>query len=48
VSWSEWDVFAQAIIENRIPASGGIYRFRSRGESGLLYIGKAPIDANVF
>lgn len=40
VSWCEWDAFDQAVTENRIPASGGIYRFRSRGESGLLYIGE--------
>lgn len=40
VSWCGWDVFDQAVAEDRIPASSGIYRFRSRGESGLLYIGE--------
>ena len=40
LSWSEWHAFDQAVAEDRIPASGGIYRFRSRGEPGLLYIGE--------
>lgn len=40
VSWCEWDVFDQAVANDRVPASGGIYRFRSCGESGLLYIGE--------
>jgi hypothetical protein len=40
VSWCVWDAFDLVVTDNRIPASGGIYRFRSRGESGLLYIGE--------
>jgi len=40
LSWSSWCSFAQAVAENRIPESGGIYRFRSGGEPGLLYIGE--------
>lgn len=40
VSWCGWHVFDQAVAKDRIPANGGIYRFRSRGESGLLYIGE--------
>ena len=40
LSWSGWCPFAQAIAENCIPKSGGIYRFRGREEPGLLYIGE--------
>jgi hypothetical protein len=40
VFWCGWEAFDRAVIENRIPESGGIYRFRSHGESGLLYIGE--------
>ncbi len=40
LSWSDWYAFDQAISEDRIPSSAGIYRFRGRGEPGLLYIGE--------
>jgi hypothetical protein len=40
VSWCGWEAFDRTVSEDRIPASGGIYRFRNRGEPGLLYIGE--------
>jgi predicted SnoaL-like aldol condensation-catalyzing enzyme len=40
LSWSEWCPFDHAVAENLVPESGGIYRFHSRGEQGLLYIGE--------
>jgi hypothetical protein len=40
LSWSGWYAFDLAVADDRIPASGGIYWFRSRGEPGLLYIGE--------
>jgi hypothetical protein len=39
--WSEWHDFDKAHRGNLIPASPGIYRFRSRDEPGLLYIGES-------
>lgn len=40
VPWCTWETFGRVAAENRIPASGGVYRFRSHGEAGLLYIGE--------
>ena len=40
LSWSGWRAFDQAVTEDWIPATGGVYRFRSRGEPGLLYVGE--------
>jgi hypothetical protein len=40
LSWSAWCAFDEAVHEGQIPSTGGIYRFRSRGEPGLLYIGE--------
>jgi hypothetical protein len=40
LSWSDWYAFEQAVEEHLIPKSGGIYRFQSAGEPGLLYIGE--------
>ena len=39
--WSEWHDFEEAHCGNLIPATPGIYRFRARGEPGLLYIGES-------
>ena len=41
LSWSPWQDFDEAHREKAIPATPGIYRFRARGESGLLYIGES-------
>jgi hypothetical protein len=40
MSWTAWHAFDEAVREDQIPSTGGIYRFRSRGEPGLLYIGE--------
>ncbi|HUY45904.1 MAG TPA: nuclear transport factor 2 family protein [Streptosporangiaceae bacterium] len=40
LSWSGWRAFGQAVTEDWIPSTGGVYRFRSRGEPGLLYVGE--------
>ena len=36
LSWSEWQDFDEAHRGKVIPATPGIYRFRARGEPGLL------------
>ena len=41
LSWSEWQDFDEAHRGKVIPATPGIYRFRARGEPGLLYIGES-------
>jgi hypothetical protein len=41
LAWSEWHCFDEAHHGNLIPATSGIYRFRTRGEPGLLYIGES-------
>ena len=41
LSWSQWQDFDEAHREKVIPATPGIYRFRARGEPGLLYIGES-------
>jgi len=41
LSWSEWLDFDEAHRGKLIPATPGIYRFRARGEPGLLYIGES-------
>ena len=41
LSWSEWRDFDEAHRGKLIPATPGIYRFRARGEPGLLYIGES-------
>jgi hypothetical protein len=39
--WSQWQDFDMAHRGRVIPATPGIYRFRARGEPGLLYIGES-------
>src|SRR6266542_5492247 len=39
--WSEWQDFDEAHRGHVIPATPGLYRFRARGEPGLLYIGES-------
>ena len=39
--WSPWHDFDQARDDRLIPATPGLYRFRSTGERGLLYIGES-------
>jgi hypothetical protein len=41
LSWSQWQGFDEAHRGKVIPATPGIYRFRARGEPGLLYIGES-------
>jgi hypothetical protein len=41
LSWSPWHDFDQAHQQDLIPPTSGLYRFRSRGEPGLLYIGES-------
>ena len=41
LSWSGWHDFDDAHCHGLIPATPGIYRFRARGEAGLLYIGES-------
>lgn len=41
LSWSPWHDFDRACGERLIPATPGLYRFRSAGEDGLLYIGES-------
>ena len=41
LSWSRWLDFDKAHRGHLIPATPGIYRFQTRGEPGLLYIGKS-------
>ena len=41
LSWSGWLDFDKAHRGNLIPATPGIYRFRTRDEPGLLYIGES-------
>jgi hypothetical protein len=41
LSWSEWQDFDEAHRGKVITATPGIYRFRARGEPGLLYIGES-------
>jgi hypothetical protein len=41
LSWSRWQDFDEAHRGKVIPATPGIYRFRARGEPGLLYIGES-------
>ena len=41
LSWSGWQDFDEAHRGKLIPATPGIYRFRARGEPGLLYIGES-------
>jgi hypothetical protein len=40
LTWSPWMVFDEAADGHNIPAAAGLYRFRIRGQSGLLYIGE--------
>jgi hypothetical protein len=40
LTWSRWWQLDRAISENRVRGPG-IYRFRSRGDPGLLYIGES-------
>jgi hypothetical protein len=40
LTWSPWTIFDEAADGHNIPAAAGIYRFRIRGHSGLLYIGE--------
>lgn len=39
LNWSPWTPFDRAVDEQLIPATPGIYRFRTGGEATLLYIG---------
>jgi hypothetical protein len=41
LSWSEWHDFDEAHRGDLIPATPGLYRFRTRDEPGLLYIGES-------
>jgi hypothetical protein len=41
LSWSQWQDFQDAHRGRVIPATPGVYRFRARGEPGLLYIGES-------
>jgi hypothetical protein len=41
LSWSEWQDFDEAHRRDLIPATQGLYRFRARGETGLLYVGES-------
>jgi hypothetical protein len=41
LSWSEWHDFDKAHRRNLIPATPGLYRFRARNETGLLYVGES-------
>jgi hypothetical protein len=41
LSWSQWQDFDEAHRDRAIPATPGIYRFRTKGEPGLLYIGES-------
>ena len=41
LAWSEWQDFDEAHRARAIPTTPGIYRFRARGEPGLLYIGES-------
>jgi len=40
LSWSHWHDLDQAVRDHLIPVTAGLYRFRARGEPGLLYIGE--------
>jgi hypothetical protein len=41
LSWSPWQKFDEAHRDGAIPATPGLYRFRAKGEPGLLYIGES-------
>jgi hypothetical protein len=41
LSWSPWHNFDKARCEHLIPSTSGLYRFRSWGQPGLLYIGES-------
>lgn len=37
--WAPWQKFDEAAVTGAVPATPGIYRFRTQGEPTLLYIG---------
>jgi hypothetical protein len=39
MSWAPWQQFDEAVAASAVPATPGIYRFRTQDESALLYIG---------
>jgi hypothetical protein len=41
VAWSGWHDFDQAHSASLIPPTSGLYRFRAREDTGLLYIGES-------
>jgi len=41
LDWSPWHDFDDAHREKLIPATSGLYRFRSPGVPGLLYVGES-------
>ena len=41
IGWSQWHDLDHARDKRLIPQTAGLYRFRSQGEDGLLYIGES-------
>lgn len=37
--WAPWQPFNEDVVRSAVPTTPGIYRFRTRDESALLYIG---------